>query len=69
MNRMLNVRLAFKEMEALPTIPFKKGPSFAMAKDLIFKSKLSIETSILRTLIYAAESKKDINSKLKINRG
>lgn len=66
---MLNIRWAFKEIEALPSVPFKKGQSFAMAKDLIFKTRLSIETSILRTLIYAAESKKDINSKLKIIRG
>lgn len=53
MNRMLNVRIALKEMEALPGKIFKKGPSFSLVKQVIMRVKPNIETSILRTILYA----------------
>ena len=53
MNRMINVRLAFKEIEALPVKIFKKGASFGLVKEIIMRVKPNIETSILRTLLYA----------------
>lgn len=53
MNRMINVRLAVKTMEGLPIKIFKKTASFIMAKEILMKSKVNAETSVLRTLIFA----------------
>ena len=70
MNRMINVRLAFKEIEALPVKIFKKGASFGLVKEIIMRVKPNIETSILRTLLYAEESKaSNNNTKLNFSRG
>jgi hypothetical protein len=56
-NRMIRVRLALKEMESLPIKIFKKNASFGIAKEIVMRSKLNIETSILRTLLFAEEEK------------
>jgi hypothetical protein len=70
MNRMINVRIALKEMEALPGKIFKKGPSFSLVKQIIMRVKPNIETSILRTILYAEEHKVINNhSRLKFSRG
>lgn len=42
MNRMINVRLAFKEIEVLPVKIFKKGTSFGLVKEIIMRVKPNI---------------------------
>lgn len=70
MNRMINVRIALKEMEGLPVKIFKKGEAFGLAKEIIMRVRPNIETSILRTLIYAEERKgSNNNTRLKFSRG
>jgi hypothetical protein len=69
MNRMINVRLAIKAMEELPRVLFKKGPSLDIAEAVMRKSKITLETSLIRTLLYSCETKKKEESKLKLERG
>jgi hypothetical protein len=42
LNRALNVRLAIKKMEAIPTSLFRKGGQFAIASSLVMKSKANL---------------------------
>lgn len=69
MNRMINVRLAVKVMEGLPIKIFKKTATFIMAKEILMKSKVNAETSVLRTLIFAEEQRSENNTKMGICRG
>lgn len=69
MNRMINVRLAIKAMEELPRVLFKKGPSLDIAEAVIRKSKITLETSLIRTLLYSCETKKKEDTRLKLARG
>lgn len=55
-------------MEGLPIKIFKKGGSFVMAKEIVIRSKLNIETSILRTLIFAEEQRTAKEGRLKYQR-
>lgn len=50
---MLNVRNAFKQIESLPITLFKDTTSFKMAKQIIMKSKINVEISVLRTLLFS----------------
>lgn len=69
MNRMINVRLAVKDMEGLPIKIFKKTASFIMAKEILMKSKVNAETSVLRTLIFAETQRSENSTKMGISRG
>lgn len=66
---MINVRLAIKAMEDVPRALFKKGPSLGIAEALTLKTKITLETSLLRTLLYSSESKKKEESKFSLQRG
>lgn len=57
-NKMINARLALKKMEELPRALFRKGPSLDIAEALILKSKISLETSLIRSLFYSSDIKK-----------
>jgi hypothetical protein len=67
---MINVRIALKEMEGLPVKIFKRGQAFSLAREIIMRVRPNIETSILRTLIFAEERKGGSNNtRLKFSRG
>jgi hypothetical protein len=51
--RMLAVRAALKKMHSLPIKIFKKSGSFDLARLIVVRTKPNIETSILRTLLFA----------------
>lgn len=63
-NRMLKVRAALKRIQNLPIKIFKKSSSFGIAKEIVLRLKPNIETSILRTLIFAEEQRVGKESKL-----
>lgn len=68
-NRMLAVRAAVKAMDSLPIKIFRKGSSFGLAKEIVMRAKLNIETSILRTLLFAEEQKTRQESRLQCTSG
>ena len=60
LNRALNVRLAIKKMEDIPTTLFKSGKHFTIASSLVKKSKATLEISVLRTLLYNLDEEKEL---------
>jgi hypothetical protein len=68
-NKSLNIRLAFKNWQEVPVALFKKGPSLELVEGLVMKSKVTLETSLLRTLFYSFDRDVKQESKLKLARG
>lgn len=70
MCRMLSVRWALKQMELIPESVFRPGPSFDMAKKIVMKGRINLESSVLRTLLFAFDrnSNKKISVNMKVER-
>ena len=56
-------------MEEVPSVIFRKGPGLDIAQALISKSKITLETSFLRTLFLSFDSSAKQESKFKITSG
>lgn len=57
-------------MEEIPSTVFRKGPTYDIVSALLMKTKLTLETSVLRTLFYTFDQEKvEETSRFNLDRG